>query len=79
VSHPFVYAHAVSKINVTYLYSLSCSNGTSTGMLGRIERQGIDPQMAFIMATTEDMRSWMKDYPEVYNGIVEIAKDAIAF
>ncbi len=48
-------------------------------MLGRIERQGIDPQMAFIMATTEDMRSWMKDYPEVYNGIVEIAKDAIAF
>jgi hypothetical protein len=48
-------------------------------MLGRIEGQGFDPQTAFIMATTEDMLSWMKDYSEVYNGIVEITKDAIAF
>jgi hypothetical protein len=31
------------------------------------------------MATTEDIRSWMKDFPEIYNGIVEITKDAIAF
>jgi hypothetical protein len=34
---------------------------------------------AFIMATTEDMLSWMEDYPEVYVRIVEITKDAIAF
>ena len=53
--------------------------GTSTGMLGRIERQGFDPQTAYIMATTEDMRSWMKDYPEVDVRIVEITKDAVAF
>ena len=31
------------------------------------------------MATTEDMLSWMEDYPEVYVRIVEITKDAIAF
>jgi hypothetical protein len=31
------------------------------------------------MATTENMRSWMKDYPKVYNGIIDITKDAIAF
>jgi hypothetical protein len=43
-------------------------------MLGRIERQGFDPQTAFIMATTEDMHSWMKDYPEVHDRIVEITK-----
>ena len=79
MSHPFVNACSVSKINVTYLYSLSCSNVTSTGMLGRIERQGFDPQMAFIMATTEDMRSWMKGYPAVHDRIVEITKNAIAF
>jgi len=30
------------------------------------------------MATTEDMLSWMEDYPEVYVRIVEITKDAIA-
>ena len=48
-------------------------------MLGRIKRQGFDPQTAFITATSEDMRSWMKDYPEVYNGIIEITKDAIPF
>jgi len=48
-------------------------------MLGRIERQGFDPQTAYIMATTEDMRSWMKDYPEVDVRIVEITKDAVAF
>jgi hypothetical protein len=48
-------------------------------MLGRIEQQGFDPQMAFIMATTEDMRSWMKGYPEVHDHIVEITKYAIAF
>ncbi len=47
-------------------------------MLGRIERQGCDPKMAFIMAMTEDMHFWMKDYPKVNNGIVEITKDAIA-
>ena len=48
-------------------------------MLGRIERQGFDPQTAFIMATTEDMRSWMKGYPAVHDRIVEITKNAIAF
>jgi hypothetical protein len=48
-------------------------------MLGRIERQGFDPQTAFIMATIEDMRSWMKGYPEVHDRIVEITKNAIAF
>jgi hypothetical protein len=48
-------------------------------MLGRIERQGFDPQMAFIMATTEDMRSWMKNYPEVHDRIVEIIKNSIPF
>ena len=48
-------------------------------MLGRIERQGFDPQTAFIMATTEDMRSWMKGYPEVHDSIFEITKNAIAF
>ena len=79
MSHPFVHACSVSKINITYLYSLSCSNVTSTGMLGRIEWQGCDPKSAYIMATTESIRSWMKDYPEVYNGIVEITKNAIAF
>jgi hypothetical protein len=79
VSHPFVHACSVSKINITYLYSLSCSNVTSTGMLGRIERQGFDPLTAFIMATTVDMLSWMEDYPEVHDRIVEITKDAIAF
>ena len=31
------------------------------------------------MATTENMRSWMKDYPKVYNGIIDITKDVIAF
>ena len=46
-------------------------------MLGRIERQGCDQKTAFIMAMTEDMHSWMKDHPKVYNGIVEITKDAI--
>ena len=79
MSHPFVHTCSVSKINVTYLYSLSCSNVTSAGMLGRIERQGFDPQTAFIMATTEDMLSWMEDYPKVDVRIVEITKDAIAF
>ena len=79
MSHPFVHACSVSKINVTYLYSLSCSNVTSTGILGRIEWQELDPQTAFIMATTEDMRSWMKGYPEVHDRIVEITKNAIAF
>ncbi len=48
-------------------------------MLGRIKWQGFDPQTAFITATTKDMRSWMKDYPEVYNDIIEITKDAIPF
>jgi len=48
-------------------------------MLGRIERQGFEPQTASIMATTEDMRSWMKGYPEVHGRIVEITKNAIAF
>jgi hypothetical protein len=48
-------------------------------MLGRIERQGFDPQTAFIMATTEDMSSWMKGYPAVHDRIVEITKNAIAF
>ena len=48
-------------------------------MLGRIKRQGCNPKLAYIMATTECMRSWMKDYPEVYDRIVEITKNAIAF
>jgi hypothetical protein len=48
-------------------------------MLGRIKRQGCNPKSACRMATTEDMRSWMKDYPEVYVRIVEITKNAIAF
>jgi len=47
-------------------------------MLGRIERQGFNPRTAFIMATTEDMRSWMKDYPKVHDRIIEITKNAIA-
>ncbi len=71
MSHPFVYARSVSKINVTYIYS----EHQSTGMLGRIKRQECDPKTAFIMATTEDIRSWMKDSPEIYNGIVEINKE----
>ena len=74
-----MHACSVNKINVTYLYSLSCSNVTSTGKIGRIERQGFDPKTAFIMATTEDMRSWMKDYPKVHDRIIEITKNAIAF
>ena len=44
-------------------------------MLGRIKRQECDPKTAFIMATTEDIRSWMKDCPEIYNGIVKINKE----
>ena len=48
-------------------------------MLGRIKRQGCDPKSAYIMATTECMRSWMKEYLEVYDRIVEITKNAIAF
>jgi len=48
-------------------------------MLGRIERQGFDPQTAFIMATTEDMRSWMIGCPEFHDRIAEITKNAIAF
>jgi len=48
-------------------------------MLGMIERQGCDSKTAFIMATTEDVLSWMKDYPEVYVRIVEITKNAIKF
>jgi len=79
VSHPFVHTCSISKINVTYLYSLSCSNVTITGMLGRIERQGCDPKLAFIMATTDDMRSWMIGCPEFHDRIVEITKNAIAF
>ena len=67
MSHPFVHACSVSKINV------------HQQELGRIKRQGCDPKSAYIMATTECMRSWMKDYPEVYDRIVEITKNAIAF
>jgi hypothetical protein len=48
-------------------------------MLGRIERQGCDPKLAFIMATTDDMRSWMIGCPEFHDRIVEITKNAIAF
>ena len=48
-------------------------------MLGRIKRQGCDPKLAFIMATAECIRSWMNDYPEVYDRIIEITKNAIAF
>jgi hypothetical protein len=48
-------------------------------MLGRIKRQGCNPKLACIMATTENMRSRMKDYPKVYNGIIDITKDVIAF
>jgi hypothetical protein len=48
-------------------------------MLDRIKRQGCDPKTVFIMATTECICSWMKDYPEVYAHIVEITKNAIAF
>jgi hypothetical protein len=48
-------------------------------MLGRIKWQECDPKKAFVMATTEDMLSWMEDYPEVYVRIVEMTKDAIAF
>jgi hypothetical protein len=46
-------------------------------MLGRIKWQGCDPKLACIMATTEDILSWMKYYP--CNGIIKITKDAIAF
>ena len=48
-------------------------------MLGRIERQGFDPQTSFVMATTEDMRSWMIGCPEFHDRIVEITKNTIAF
>jgi hypothetical protein len=48
-------------------------------MLGRIKEQGRDPKKAFIMATTEDICSWMKDWPEIYDHIVEITKDDITF
>ena len=48
-------------------------------MLGRIKRQGCNPKLAFIMTSTECIRSWMNDYPEVYDRIVEITKNAIAF
>jgi hypothetical protein len=48
-------------------------------MLGRVKRQGCDPDKAFIMATTENIRSWLKISPEIIHLIKEITEFSITF
>ena len=49
-----------NQIHLTLIY-FSASNGRTSGMQGRIVQHGLNPNDAFILATTEELRNWNKD------------------
>ena len=56
----FFIPQIANQIHLTLIY-FSASNGKTSGMRGRINRQGLNPNDAFILATTRELRAWTKD------------------
>ncbi len=80
VIHQPIFIMCEIKGNINVCVSIfSATIATTTGVLGRVKWQGCDPDKAFIMVTTENIRFWLKISTEINHLVEEITKFSITF